>query len=61
MPSFSELKARFGEKVKTTPPARVIVISFVFIILVGTLLLLLPISSKVGGASPIDALHLPPV
>ena len=56
MPGFSELKARFGEKVKTTPPARVIVISFVFIILVGTLLLLLPISSKVGGASPIDAL-----
>ena len=56
MLGFSELKARFGEKVKTTPPARVIVISFVFIILVGTLLLLLPISSKVGGASPIDAL-----
>lgn len=56
MPDFSELKARFSEKIKTTPPVRVIVISFVFIILVGTLLLLLPISSKTGGTTPIDTL-----
>ena len=55
MPGLSELQ-RINERIKATPPVRVIVISFVLIILVGTLLLMLPISSKVGGATPIDAL-----
>ena len=49
MPGLSELQHRINERIKTTPPVRVIVISFVLIILVGTLLLMLPISSKVGG------------
>ena len=49
MPDFSEFQQRLSEKIKTTPPVRVIVISFVLIILVGTALLMLPISSKVGG------------
>lgn len=56
MPGLSELQHRINERIKATPPVRVIVISFVLIILVGTLLLMLPISSKVGGATPIDAL-----
>ena len=56
MPDFYEIKEKFSETVKTTPPVRVIVISFVLIILVGTGLLMLPISSKVGGANLIDAL-----
>lgn len=56
MPGLSELQHRINERIKATPPVRVIVISFVLIILVGTLLLMLPISSKVGAATPIDAL-----
>ena len=51
MPGLSELQHRINERIKATPPVRVIVISFVLIILVGTLLLMLPISSKVGGAT----------
>lgn len=56
MPDFSEFQQRLSEKIKTTPPVRVIVISFALIILVGTALLMLPISSKVGGTSLVDAL-----
>ena len=41
---------------KNTNPTRLIVGSFLAVILCGTLLLMLPISSKVGGATPIDAL-----
>ena len=56
MPGFSDIRQQLSDKIKTTPPVRVIVVSFALIILVGTLLLMLPISSKVGGASFIDAL-----
>lgn len=56
MPDFSEIRQQMSEKLKTTPPVRIIVISFALIILVGTLLLMLPIASKVGPANPIDAL-----
>lgn len=55
MPDFSDFKQHFNEKVKTMPPARVIVISFLILILVGTALLMLPISSKTGNFRPLDA------
>ena len=48
MPGFSDIRQQLSDKIKTTPPVRVIVVSFALIILVGTLLLMLPISSKVG-------------
>ena len=56
MPDFSDVRQRLSEKIKTAPPVRIIVISFALIIFVGTLLLMLPIASKVGPAHPIDAL-----
>ena len=56
MPDFSGLQQRFNEKVKTMPPVRVIVISFLFLILAGTLLLMLPVASRTGRFRPIDAL-----
>ena len=48
MPDFSEFQQRLSEKIKTTPPVRVIVISFVLIILVGTALLMLPVFQSVN-------------
>ena len=56
MPDFSDLQQRFSEKIKTMPPARVIVISFLVLILAGTLLLMLPIASRAGHFRPVDAL-----
>lgn len=48
MPDFDEIKHKLNETVKTSPPVRVIVVSFLLLILAGTILLMLPISSKVG-------------
>lgn len=56
MPDFDEIKHKLNETVKTSPPVRVIVVSFLLLILAGTILLMLPISSKVGEFRPIDAL-----
>ncbi len=56
MSDFSDLQQRFSEKIKTMPPARVIVISFLVLILAGTLLLMLPIASRAGHFRPVDAL-----
>lgn len=56
MPDLSDLQQRFNDKLKTMPPARIIVISFLMLILAGTLLLMLPIASKRGGFRPLDAL-----
>ena len=45
------------KKIKTFAPVRLIVSSFVFIIIIGTILLMLPVSARNGRATPfIDAL-----
>lgn len=49
-------KQSFSEKVKTAEPVRIIVVSFLLVILTGTLLLMLPISSNEGATDPITAL-----
>lgn len=46
---------KLKEKIKQTAPVRIIVVSFVLVILVGTLLLCLPISSKGAPVSFLDA------
>lgn len=52
------LKEKLSKKLKTTAPVRLIVISFLLVIVVGSLLLMLPISVKAGQppTQPIDAL-----
>lgn len=46
-----------GERVKNAAPVRIIVVSFFVLILVGTLLLILPVSSAAGKVTaPVDAL-----
>ncbi len=49
-------KLPLKERIRNTPPVRIIVVSFVLLILVGTVLLLLPISSREGGTDPLSAL-----
>lgn len=55
MPDLSEIKQKWNDRIKNTAPVRLIVISFLLLILVGTLLLILPISSKTGWTNPLDA------
>lgn len=55
MPDFSELRQKWNDKLKTTPPVRLIVVSFLLLILLGTILLTLPVSSKSGWSNPLDA------
>lgn len=49
-------KQSLGERIKNSAPVRIIVVSFLALILVGTLLLMLPISSAEGATPPLDAL-----
>ncbi len=44
------------EKIKQMPPSRIIVLSFILVILLGTALLCLPFSTKSGYLNPLDAL-----
>ena len=54
---FSRAKRNFGSVKKAAAPVRVIVVSFVLLILAGTFLLTLPVSSAAGGFThPLDAL-----
>lgn len=55
---MDSLKKGFGKRLKNITPVRLITVSFAVIILVGTLLLMLPISSKTGKVSPLDALFV---
>lgn len=48
-------KLSFSERVKAAPPVRIIVVSFVALILIGTVLLTLPISSHSGWTDPLSA------
>lgn len=48
-------KLSFPERVKAAPPVRIIVVSFVALILIGTVLLTLPISSHSGWTDPLSA------
>lgn len=52
------LGAYVSKKIKNFTPVRVITISFVVIIVLGTLFLMLPISSRSGGVRLIDALFI---
>lgn len=52
---LSEFRKKFNEKMRNTPPTRIIVISFLLVILLGTILLGLPVSSKEGGTHIVDA------
>lgn len=45
-----------GEKIKNAAPVRIIVVSFLLLILLGTVLLMLPVSSNYGMTDPISAL-----
>ena len=57
MPNLSALKQRLDAWRKTAAPVRLIVISFVLLILLGCLLLILPVSSAAGAFThPLDAL-----
>lgn len=49
-------KQSLGEKIRNAAPVRIIVVSFLLLILVGTLLLLLPVSAAEGTTSPVEAL-----
>lgn len=49
-------KQSLREKIRNAAPVRIIVVSFVLLILLGTLLLTLPVSSREGATSPLDAL-----
>lgn len=51
----AEKKESLGERFKAIPPVRVIVVSFVLLILVGTGLLLLPVSSQGEATHLLDA------
>ena len=53
---MAPVQKRFSEKIKEVTPVRLIAISFAVIIAFGTLFLLLPISSKSGSVSFINAL-----
>lgn len=55
MSDIAELKHKLNEKMKTTAPIRLIVISFILLIVMGTLLLMLPIASKGAPTAPVDA------
>lgn len=49
-------KASFFQKIREVSPVRLIVVSFLVILLLGTLLLILPLSSREGSfTSPLDA------
>ncbi|WP_322176113.1 TrkH family potassium uptake protein [Acutalibacter caecimuris] len=55
--SLAQWKHRAAEWPKTAPPVRVIVASFLLLVILGALLLTLPVSSAVGGFThPLDAL-----
>ncbi len=57
MQYFSRTKRNFGKVKKAAAPVRVIVVSFVLLILAGTFLLTLPVSSAAGSFThPLDAL-----
>ncbi len=57
MQYFSRANRNFGKVKKATAPVRVIVVSFVLLILAGTFLLTLPVSSAAGSFThPLDAL-----
>lgn len=56
MPDSGHIRQTWSEKAKNIAPVRVIVISFVLLILVGMFLLMLPVSSKTGETHPLDAL-----
>jgi len=45
-----------GERIKNAAPVRIIVVSFLLLILAGTALLMLPVSSKEGATDPLSAL-----
>ncbi len=49
-------KQSMGEKIKNAAPVRIIVVSFLLLILAGTLLLMLPISTNEGTTSWVEAL-----
>lgn len=54
---MSEKKAQpLSERIKNAPPVRIIVVSFLLLILIGTLLLMLPVSSTEGATDPLSAL-----
>lgn len=48
-------KQSVGERIKNAAPVRVIVVSFVLLILIGTILLVLPVSSPQGWTDPLSA------
>ena len=57
MSSIRQIKQNLDEKLKTAPPVRLIVSSFVLVVLIGTALLTLPFSSMSGRFTvPLDAL-----
>lgn len=45
-----------GGKIKSAAPVRIIVVSFLLLILIGSLLLMLPVSSREGATDPLSAL-----
>ncbi len=53
---MQETKQTVAEKIKNAAPVRVIVVSFLLLILIGTGLLLLPVSSRGGKTTPLEAL-----
>lgn len=46
MPDFDEIKQKLNDRMKSTPPVRLIVVSFFLLIIVGTLLLALPFHTR---------------
>lgn len=55
MPDFDEIKQKLNDRMKSTPPVRLIVVSFFLLIIVGTLLLALPVSHKEESVSLLDS------
>ncbi len=55
MPVSNEKRQKLHEKINNAAPVRVIVISFVLLIVLGTVLLILPMSSNQGWTDPLSA------
>lgn len=55
MAAFGANRQSVGERVKNAAPVRVIVVSFLLLIIVGTVLLMLPASSPQGWTDPLSA------
>lgn len=55
MKKREEQKPSVSERVKAAPPVRIIVVSFAVLILIGTVLLTLPVSSHSGWTDPLSA------